>query len=154
MFDPSAVDRSPICYFNLVTDTDMNGSESNVDESNPSRTLYPPNNEDDVLIDDYYMHFKEKFRRIKLQFPANLEISNVLWSIDTTSPLHIGYLPHLLSLNILNRSNKTFIIISSISELSEYDTKIESFCEILSHFKIIMSIVFKLLLQSFSIPIR
>jgi hypothetical protein len=78
MFDPSAVDCSPICYFNLVTDTDMNGSKPNVDESNPSKTLYPPNNDEDILIDDHYMHLKEK-----LQFPADLEISNVLWSIDT-----------------------------------------------------------------------
>jgi hypothetical protein len=145
MFDPSAVDRSPICNFNLVTDTDMNDSEPNVDESNSSKTLYPPNNDEDILIDDHYMHLKEKLHRIKLQFPADLEISNVLWSIDTAKPLHIGYLPHLLSLNVLNRSNKTFVIISDLgsysgnpnSELSGHNTTIGStFCEILSRFNI------------------
>jgi hypothetical protein len=58
-----------------------------------------------------------------------------------TSPLHIGYILRLLILNILNRSDKTFIIISDLhsyfnnlnSELFEHDTKIESPDKILSH---------------------
>ncbi len=64
MFDPSAVDRLLICYNNLVTDTDMNRSEPNLDESNPSKALYSPNNEGDIRIGDYYMHSKQKFHKI------------------------------------------------------------------------------------------
>jgi hypothetical protein len=90
------------------------------------------------------MYFKEKFNKIKPQIPPDSNNINVLWSIDTTSPPHIGYLPYLLIMNALNKTNKTFLIISHVrgyfgdshSELSEHDTKRKSYYEILCHFDI------------------
>ena len=118
------------------------------EESDPNKTLdghnYTPSNDDNVEVDDNYMKFKGQFNKIKLQIPLNSENTNVLWSIDTTDPPNIDYLPYLLIMNMLNTSTKTFLIISDVrgyfgnlnNELSEHNTKMKSYYEIYSQFNI------------------
>jgi hypothetical protein len=122
----------------LVINSDVDREDEPESSEIPDRQSHLANNDDD------YIYFKEKFNKMKLQIPVDSKNANVLWSIDTTNPPHIGNLPYLLIMNMLNKSTKTFTIISHVrgyfgnlnSELSEHDAKMNSYYEILNHFNI------------------
>jgi hypothetical protein len=145
---PLLADHQQTNDTNPIIKSIINCSEQIADEYDSSKTLdhhtHSPSNSDNMQIDDNYMYFKKKFNKIKLQIPTDLKDAKVLWSIDTTSPPHIGYLAYLLIMNMLNKSNKTFLIISDVhgyfnnlnSELSEHEIKMKSYYAILSHFNI------------------
>ena len=140
---PLATDHEQTSNVTFVAHTAMNHSEQITDESNSNETPYLSNTDDDILIDDYYAYFKEKFSRLKLQFPVDFEKNaNVLWNIDTATSLYIGYLPPILRLNVLNRSNNVFLVISDLlgsydnSSSGDHDNKMKSFYEIVGRFNI------------------
>ncbi|CAF2958320.1 unnamed protein product [Rotaria sp. Silwood2] len=99
-------------------------------------------NDDCKHIND--INIQEKFNKIYLQISNDVQNANILWSIDVTVYPHIGYLPYLLIMNLMHKSNKRLTLISDMQsyinqsdeEFTEHDSKMISCYKILSNFNI------------------
>ncbi|CAF4205931.1 unnamed protein product [Rotaria sp. Silwood2] len=98
-------------------------------------------NDDCKHIND--INIQEKFNKIYLQISNDVQNANILWSIDVTVYPHIGYLPYLLIMNLMYKSNKRLTLISDMQsyinqsdeEFTEHDSKM------ISCYKILMSFI-------------
>ncbi|CAF3496866.1 unnamed protein product [Rotaria sp. Silwood1] len=100
------------------------------------------NSDNHINIDD--ISIQEKFTKIHLQISSDLQNANILWSIDASVYPHIGYLPYLLIMNLMHKSNKRLTLISDMQnyinklndDFIEQDSKMISCYEIFSNFNI------------------
>mgnify|MGYP001116399453 FL=1 len=69
-------------------------------------------------------NFEEKLNKIKEQLPRDLENVNILWNINSLDQLQIDNFPTILLLNLLNKSNKTFVILNQKTFENEFKLNI------------------------------
>ena len=101
---------------------------------------YSSNDDDDhIHINDVHIH--EKFRKIQFLISNELQNANVLWSVDASFNLHLGYLPYLVTMAMINKSNNRLTLISGIhnyfnNSFTVYNPKMISYYDTFKKFNI------------------
>ena len=101
---------------------------------------YSSNDDDDhIHINDVHIH--EKFRKIQFLISNELQNANVLWSVDASFNPHLGYLPYLVTMAMINKSNNSLTLISGIhsyfnNSFTVYNPKMISYYDTFKKFNI------------------